>query len=139
MCSRGGRAAPTLWSARELPALSALHFPDVLGLAQLALSGNATAPLVGASGAIAGLMGAYVGLFPRAHLYQVMLFIRWRVPVWFYLGAWVAMNALIGAAELQHAVPEAGVAWWAHVGGFAAGLVWALTAGRIYKEPSPRA
>lgn len=101
---------------------------------QLPLLGAPDARLLGASGAIAGLMGAYLGLFPRAHLYQVFLFIRWRLPAWFYLGGWFALNTAIGVAELNHSVPDSHVAWWAHVGGFVAGLGWALLLGRRFRD-----
>jgi membrane associated rhomboid family serine protease/Zn-finger nucleic acid-binding protein len=97
---------------------------------QLVMTSDLSIPLVGASGAIAGLMGAYLGLFPSAQLYQVLFFIRWKVPAWLYVGLWAGMNALIGWAELNHVVPETHVAWWAHLGGFAVGLTWALSRGR---------
>lgn len=106
----------------------------VSGLAALALqllmTSDLSIPLVGASGAIAGLMGAYLGLFPNAQLYQVILFIRWKVPTWLYIGLWAGFNALIGWAELNHVVPETHVAWWAHIGGFLVGLLWAVLLGR---------
>lgn len=106
-------------------------FFGVAGLAlQMGLTEDGALPLVGASGAIAGLMGAYLGLFPRAQLFQVFFFVRWKIPVWFYLGGWAALNVLIGVAELNHLIPEARVAWWAHVGGFTAGLAWAILSGR---------
>ena len=76
-----------------------------------------TVPMVGASGAIAGLMGAYLMLFPRVKVWVVILFMRWRVPVILYLGFWMLLQ--FGMAHLG--VP--GVAWWAHIGGFALGLV----------------
>ncbi len=105
---------------------------------EVVLAQDADATIVGASGAIAGLMGAYLGLFPRAHLYQVFLFVRWRLPVWFYLGGWLALNAALGVASRDSAV-GAGVAWWAHAGGFVAGLAWALALGRRFRDGAEHA
>lgn len=76
---------------------------------------RSTTPEIGASGAVAGLMGAYLVLFPRVKLYLVLFFIRFRLGVLWYLGFWIAYNvmmALIGGE---------GVAWLAHIGGFVAG------------------
>jgi membrane associated rhomboid family serine protease/Zn-finger nucleic acid-binding protein len=101
---------------------------------QMILGGDPNVPLVGASGAISGLMGAYLGLFPRARVYQVIFFIRWKMPAWLYLGGWAALNALVGAVELGNHAKGAGVAWWAHVGGFVAGLAWALILGRKFRD-----
>jgi membrane associated rhomboid family serine protease len=55
---------------------------------------------------------------------------RWKVPTWLYIGLWAGFNALIGWAELNHVVPETHVAWWAHIGGFLVGLLWAVLLGR---------
>ncbi len=90
---------------------------------QLIFSLDSDLPLLGASGAIAGVMGAYLVLFPRARVYQVLFFIRFKVPVWFYLLAWLGLQAWWGFHELQ-VHQTGGVAWWAHVGGFAAGALW---------------
>lgn len=98
-------------------------FGVVAALAQTFMSLGGTAPLVGASGAIAGLMGAYLMLFPRARVYQVLLFIRFKVPVFVYLSLWLLLQALLGYASLSGGA-GAGVAWWAHLGGFVAGAVW---------------
>jgi membrane associated rhomboid family serine protease len=54
--------------------------------------------------------------------------------VWFYLGGWLLLNAALGVAELNHAIPAANVAWWAHVGGFVAGLLWAVAFGRRFRD-----
>lgn len=57
-------------------------------------------------------------------------FYRWTIPAWLYVGVWAALNLLIGVAELNHTIPDSKVAWWAHVGGFLAGLSFALVFGR---------
>ncbi len=94
-------------------------------VAQLLASVGSDVPLLGASGAISGLMGAYLALFPRARMYQVLLFVRFRVPAWVYLGVWVVLQAYSGAsAVVAHA--NTGVAWFAHLGGFCAGIGWGL-------------
>lgn len=85
------------------------------------------APMVGASGAIAGVMGAYLLLFPRAKvdvLFIFVIFFRiWPIPAWIVLGIWFGLQVLSGAT-----VPSdtSGVAHWAHAGGFVAGVVLAL-------------
>ena len=90
--------------------------------AQVLSDPASTAPLVGASGAIGGVMGAYAVLYPRArvHVLIVLGFYvnRVVVPAYAMLGYWFAMQ-LLGAAL---ASGQGGVAFWAHVGGFAAGF-----------------
>ncbi len=85
------------------------------------LSGNG--PLIGASGAVAGVMGAYVLLYPHARVF-VLARIVWLIPVpvpaFWMLGFWIASQffyVLVGSDEP--------VAWWAHIGGFAAGILLA--------------
>jgi membrane associated rhomboid family serine protease len=84
-------------------------------------------PTVGASGAIAGVMGAYLVLYPRARvLILIPFFVIFpiiEIPAFFFLGAWFSIqlvNAFFGS--LSTARPLAGIAWWAHVGGFVAGI-----------------
>ncbi len=80
-------------------------------------------PMIGASGAIAGVLGAYLLLYPRANVYCfvwiVIFFWIISVPAWILLGLWFAMQLFSG---LGAAAGKPGVAFWAHVGGFAAGL-----------------
>ena len=90
------------------------------GLAHALMAGMPDVPLVGASGAIAGLMGAYLVLFPRVKVWMVILFIRFRMSVWIYLAVW------IGLQVLNLFLAESLVAWWAHIGGFASGMVFGL-------------
>lgn len=104
---------------------------------QFAAGYNSTVPMVGASGAIAGILGAYLILFPKVRVFVVVFFIRFKISVWFYLGIWIGMNLLMGsAAALDGAEGAHGVAWWAHVGGFVAGALWAaVMRKRILAEP----
>lgn len=91
------------------------------------LSGpHVTLPSVGASGAIAGVMAAYLLLFWRARLTFMFIIKQWKVPVWLWIGFWFALNLLMLALEWGQVDDMAGVAWGAHVGGFLAGLafVW---------------
>jgi membrane associated rhomboid family serine protease len=95
------------------------------GLAHVALSPLSDTPAVGASGAISGIMGAYILLYPRARVRTWFPpFFIFRVSAWFFLGVWFLMQLLGGLSSLG--LPETedgGVAVWAHVGGFVAGLV----------------
>jgi membrane associated rhomboid family serine protease len=104
------------------------------GVAHALLTTTPEVPLVGASGAIAGLLGAYLALFPRAQLYQVFFFFRFKLPVWFYVGGWAALNLLVGLLTLDPRVKDEGVAWWCHVGGFVVGLLWGLLPGRRFRD-----
>jgi membrane associated rhomboid family serine protease len=87
-------------------------------------------PTVGASGAIAGLMGAYFVLYPRARVLTLVpfffVFFVW-LPAWIVLGYWFLAQFLGGAATAigshAHAANQGGIAFWAHVGGFLTGLL----------------
>jgi len=95
----------------------------------LSFSPHTLAPLVGASGAIAGVMGAYFILFPRARvltLVPIFFFITiLQLPAYFFLGFWFIMQFLFGAFATASPAGAAvgGVAWWAHVGGFLVGVL----------------
>lgn len=86
-----------------------------------------TIPMVGASGAIAGVMGGYLLLFPRAKVDVLAIFIIFfkvfTLPAWVMLGIWFAIQ-LFGGFSV--ASDQGGVAYWAHAGGFAAGIILAL-------------
>ncbi|RLB58072.1 MAG: hypothetical protein DRI34_05985 [Deltaproteobacteria bacterium] len=79
-------------------------------------------PTVGASGAISGIMGAYLVLHPRRKMYQVIWFVQFKVSVAFYLLFWLGLQIVMSAAGLG------GVAWFAHIGGFVVGAagMWLL-------------
>ncbi|MEC8580582.1 MAG: rhomboid family intramembrane serine protease [Pseudomonadota bacterium] len=93
-------------------------------------------PMVGASGAIAGVMGAYLLLFPRAQVdILIILIIIFRVitiPAWIMLALWFGMQLIGGIGT---ATDAGGVAYWAHAGGFIAGVVLALPIWRALGGP----
>jgi membrane associated rhomboid family serine protease len=85
-------------------------------------------PAVGASGAIAGVMGGYFLRFPRASVTVLVpiLFIplTFDVPAVLYLGFWFVSQLFSGTLAILAPAAGGGIAWWAHIGGFLAGLVW---------------
>jgi membrane associated rhomboid family serine protease len=98
--------------------------------AQVWVDPNSPLPMVGASGAIAGVLGAYLVLYPRATIAAVIMpFFFWTayVPAFLLIGFWFFIQLFNGVASIGYAVGASeGVAWWAHVGGFSAGflLLW---------------
>jgi membrane associated rhomboid family serine protease len=94
--------------------------------AQVILNPHSRVPTVGASGAIAGVLGAYFLLYPRAKvLIWFPIFFFFYLPAWVTLGYWFAMQFVSGAATsiANYSETSGGVAFWAHVGGFVAGIV----------------
>ena len=94
--------------------------------AQLLSSPGSTMPMVGASGAIAGVMGAYFCLFPGARILTIiplLFFIILEIPAYVFLGIWFLLQFFYGTFSLIGAKAEVGVAFWAHVGGFLAGYL----------------
>ena len=94
-------------------------------LAQIALAPNSAIPTIGASGAIAGVMGAYVLLYPRAKVLTlvvlIVFFTFWWIPAWVFLGYWFVLQFFSASITVHQA--SGGVAFGAHVGGFVTGLV----------------
>ncbi|MCZ6697136.1 MAG: rhomboid family intramembrane serine protease [Acidobacteria bacterium] len=90
-------------------------------VAQIAAGPDSTTPMIGASGAIAGVLGAYIVLFPTARVLTLLILVVIvrivRIPALILLGIWLLIQ-LIQAGGLE----SSGVAWFAHIGGFAAGL-----------------
>lgn len=98
----------------------------VATIAHVLYSPLSKAPLIGASGAIAGVLGAYLILYPRAKvLTLVFIFIFFQVipiPAVVFLGIWFILQLLSGTASLSGDAAQS-VAFWAHIGGFVAGLL----------------
>jgi membrane associated rhomboid family serine protease len=88
---------------------------------------NSTAPTIGASGAIAGVMGAYLIKFPRAHIVTLVFIVIFittvDIPAAFLLLYWFAIQFFSGVGSVGYSESSGGVAWFAHVGGFIAGML----------------
>lgn len=110
-----------------------LAFYLICGLAaaaaQVVVNPASPVPTVGASGAISGILGAYLVLYPRARVNMLFIFVIIfkviPVPAWLVLLWWFALQVITGLPELMRVNPEVsgGVAVWAHVGGFLAGVL----------------
>jgi len=102
---------------------------------QLAFGPDSTLPNVGASGAIAAVLGAYLVLFPRARVYTIVFFFfitAIELPAVAVLGFWFVLQLFSGVGSIGGDVSTGGVAYWAHVGGFAFGaaVAWLFFRGR---------
>jgi membrane associated rhomboid family serine protease len=105
----------------------------VAGLAQVVVDPGSGIPCVGASGAIAAVMGAYIVMYPGSRVKMLLLifFTVFYIPSWVFLGFWFIQQTLSGFGALGMSGEDAGgVAWWAHIGGF----VFGLAAGWHYRR-----
>ena len=97
------------------------------GITHIAFNQYSPVPTVGASGAIAGVMGAYLIKFPRAHIHTLIFFFFITVvdiPAAFILIYWFITQLFSGAGAIAHTgVSDQGVAWFAHIGGFVTGML----------------
>jgi len=95
------------------------------GLVHLYTNWNSKIPTIGASGAISGVMGAYLLLYPRSRiltLIPIFFFFQFvEIPAFIFLGYWLLIQLFSASFTPRHV---GGVAWWAHIGGFVAGLIF---------------
>ena len=110
----------------------------IAGLAHVYANAGSIVPTIGASGAIAGLLGAYIVLFPRARvttLVPLFVFISFvRIPAVAFLGIWFVFQLMTGQTQQAGG---AGVAWMAHVGGFVAGMILIIVFGGLQRRDRP--
>jgi membrane associated rhomboid family serine protease len=108
-------------------------------LAQTAIDPSSTTPTIGASGAVAAVLGGYALLYPRARVITLVLIILFftilELPALLVLGLWFLLQLFYGAAELTQPVSGGGVAYFAHIGGFVFGLLMIkLFANRVHED-----
>jgi membrane associated rhomboid family serine protease len=96
-------------------------------LTQILFNSDSKVPMVGASGAIAGVLGAYLLLYPRAKVTTVIIFVFFirliKIPAVVVLSFWIIYQFLYGISSLAVQTGDSGVAWFAHIGGFICGMV----------------
>ncbi len=127
-----GRVRFFLWyiaaglAATALQTFVTLHYSGVAG---------ASVPNIGASGAIAGVLGAYLLLLPSARVLTIVFFFFIEIPAYWFLGIWFVFQILDGGLALRHPEAGGGVAFFAHIGGF---LFGALTVYLVRRRPPLR-
>jgi membrane associated rhomboid family serine protease len=92
------------------------------GLLHVLFNLSSTVPALGASGAISGVMGAYMLLYPQARVLTLVFIFLVPIPAVIILGYWFLLQFLAGISALG-ASASGGVAWWAHIGGFLLGML----------------
>ncbi len=109
----------------------------IAAVAQILISPRSAIPMVGASGAIAGVLGAYLLLFPSSRIITLVpLGFFWEkveVPAFLFLGFWFLLQWLQGLVSIGQMADVGGVAFWAHIGGFVSGMV-----GIVFLRPRRR-
>jgi membrane associated rhomboid family serine protease len=97
---------------------------------QVAVHPASLVPMIGASGAIAGVMGAYFVLYPHSRVLTAVFIIFFidliEIPAVFFLGIWFLMQLFSGVGSIGASAAGGGVAFWAHVSGFVTGLTFGL-------------
>ncbi len=113
-------------------------------VAHIALNPGSDIPSLGASGAIAAVLGAFIVFYPKARV-RALIFLGifatvTRISAFIFLGIWFATQLLSGFASLDASTAQAsGVAFWAHIGGFVFGVLMGfLFRGRVYRAPYTR-
>lgn len=112
----------------------------VAAMAQVAVAPQSLVPMIGASGAISGILGAYLRYFPMTPVVTLVPFIVPIVPIpaFVFVVVWFVFQFTQGIGSLANAGQEGGVAWWAHIGGFLAGF-WLAGRFRRRLHPAPAA
>ncbi len=101
-----------------------LYAPLISAIIGIPLASNLTSGVLGASGAISGVLGAYIVLFPKAKILSIVLYVILPISAFIFLGVWFLLQWIFWVTDIS-----GGVAYFAHIGGFIAGMVLALIFG----------
>ncbi len=110
----------------------------VASAVQIAVSPHSQVPVIGASGAIAGVLGAYFLLFPSGRVQALLIYFVItvvRIPAVYMLGFWILLQFWEGLGSLGVSAQSGGVAYWAHIGGFAAGVLTIAIYRTLRRQP----
>jgi membrane associated rhomboid family serine protease len=110
----------------------------VASAAQIALDPASIIPNLGASGAISGVLGAYLVLFPKNRVHAIFFFRVVAVPAVLAIGLWIVLQFVNGFGAIAATEQTGGVAYGAHIGGFVAGVAMALVLRNVIKEHPSR-
>lgn len=100
-------------------------------LVHVFLNPSSAVPSIGASGAIAAIMGAYIMMFPQSRIRMWVFFKSIYIPALIFLGFWIVQQLYSGLSDLgPESAQKGGTAWWAHIGGF----VYGVAAGYLFKK-----
>lgn len=105
---------------------------------QVAVDPHSQVPTIGASGAIAGVLGAYLVLFPHSRIRTLLIYYIItvvRIPAVYLLGFWILLQFWEGLGSLGPSAQSGGVAYWAHVGGFVAGMLAVVCYRLVRRQP----
>ena len=106
-----------------------LYAPLISEAIGISITSDLTSGVLGASGAIAGVLGAYFVLFPKAKVLSLVLYVILPIPAFLFLGIWFLLQWVYWATDIS-----SGVAYFAHIGGFLAGILLAITIGLRRKK-----
>jgi membrane associated rhomboid family serine protease len=101
-----------------------LYAPLISEVIGISITSDLTSGVLGASGAIAGVLGAYFVLFPKAKVLSLVLYVILPIPAFLFLGIWFLLQWIYWVVDIS-----SGVAYFAHIGGFIAGILLALVIG----------
>jgi membrane associated rhomboid family serine protease len=108
----------------------------IASFAHIFFNANSTIPSLGASGAISGVLGAYLVMFPRNRIRVLVMRMITTVPAIVVLGFWIVLQFINQIGQIGSSAETAGVAYWAHIGGFLAGVLFAFVLRGGGRQPS---